>query len=220
MATRSSPQIPPDHVSDAEMALAIMREDLNRALFYRKQYNAEKHNICLAIIDFRQSARVVLAAYSNNSAIPESTRLGLNLVPDTYGMLPMGSRFGCDGMAQYHTEPKLLNFLCASPDVRRRSYQPSQIARKPPRGVSLKFFADFVDNQRRVAIEAGARLDSAANVEQVTIASEIDCCPTCVEYSIRLFRQRFGKDKLVTVELGKAAGQPTKYQTVVRNVIG
>src|SRR5689334_17659864 len=135
MATKFSPQVPPERLADLEMALSTMREDLNRALSYRRKYNVEKHNICLAIIDFGGSSNVVLAAYSNDSAIPESVRLGLNLVPNTYKFLPENARFGCDGMAQYHTEPKLLNYLCASPDVRRRAFQPAITARNPPPGV-------------------------------------------------------------------------------------
>ena len=97
-----------DRRRDAEMALAIMREDLNRALAYRTRYDAEGHNICLAIVLTKGDISTVLAAYSNDAAIPESIRLGLNLVPNTYEMLAGRTRFGCDGMAQYQRS-RLLN---------------------------------------------------------------------------------------------------------------
>src|SRR5437868_5628521 len=95
--------------ADVEAAIAIKRAELNAAMSYKSGYNAEDHNICLALIRYRDGSSDVVAAYSNDAAIPESIRLGLNLVPNLYGALPTGARFGCDGMAQYHTEPKLLN---------------------------------------------------------------------------------------------------------------
>jgi hypothetical protein len=198
--------------ADAEMALAIIREDLNRALAYRIRYDTEGHNVCLAIVDFLDGSRVVLAAYSNDAALPESIRLGLNLVPNIYELLPVGARFGCDGMAQYHTEPKLLNFICASPDLRQRAFQTSK--RPTPRGVSHEFFLNFVDKQRRAARDAATRLNTPENISALTLVSEIDCCRTCVSYSIQRFRTMFPGKALDTIELGKAAGEPTPYQTV------
>src|SRR5262249_31739744 len=85
---------------DAEMAIALKRAELNRALSYKTKYNAEGHNICLALVRFTDGTIDVLAAYSNDSAIPESIRLGLNLIANVYAVLPVSQRFGCDGMAQ------------------------------------------------------------------------------------------------------------------------
>jgi len=155
---------------------------------------------------------MVLAAYSHDTAIPESIRLGLNLVPNVYGSLDCGARFGRDGMAQYHTEPKLLNFLCASPDIRQRAFQSTK--RPTPRGVSHEFFLNFVDRQRDLASKAAGRWGGPDSINAVTLVSEINCCPTCVTYSIQRFRSRFPGKKLDAIELGKAAGQPTPYRTV------
>lgn len=199
-------------LEDAEMALAVIRESLNEALAYKVKYNAENHNICLAIVDFIGHSGVVLAAYSNDTAIPESIRLGLNLVPNVYGLLPTGARFGCDGMAQYHTEPKLLNYICASPDIRQGAFQTPPLAE--PRGVSHAFFQNLVEGQRRAARDAAARLLGPEHIHALTIVSEIDCCPTCLAYSIDRFRAIVPHAALDTIELGKTAGQRTPYQTV------
>jgi len=86
----------------------------------------------------------VLAAYSNDSAIPESIRLGLNLIPDVYDSLSREGRFGCDGMAQFHTEPKLLNYLCTTPAIRRTAF-----AGPLPR---VAFYKSVVEKQREQAV--------------------------------------------------------------------
>src|SRR5437868_15393320 len=77
----TSPPAPPAR-ADAEMALAFTREELNRALAHKIGYDAEDHNICLAIVKFADGSSAVLAAYSNDAEIPESIRFGLNLVPN------------------------------------------------------------------------------------------------------------------------------------------
>jgi hypothetical protein len=208
----TSQPTPAQRRADAEMAIAIAREELNRALAYKERYDVEGHNICLALIDFRDGSSEVLVAYSNDASIPDSIRLGLHLVPNVYGLLPTGARFGCDGMAQYHTEPKLLNFICASPDVRRQAFplpQPQQA-----RGESHGFFLSLVNAQRQAARDAGGRLQSPENIGRLTLVSEIDCCPTCVAYSIQRFRTLFPAAPLDTIELGKNAGQATPYQQV------
>ena len=194
------------------MALALMREDLNRALAYKQKYNAEEHNICLALVSFRAGPDAVLAAYSNDAAIPSSIRLGLNLVPNVYGLLPTGARFGCDGMAQYHTEPKLLNFICASPSLRQRAYQSPAAA--AARGEALAFYRNVLEGQRRAARAAAERLQGLDQITELTIVSEIDCCPTCVAYSIDRFRTNAPHARLVVIEQGKTAGQPTPYRAV------
>src|SRR5262249_29953477 len=105
-------------LGDVEMAIALKRHEVNNALHGKHQYNAEDHNICLALVDYTDNSFDVLAAYSNDSAIPESIRLGLGLIPNVRNELPPEEQFGCDGRAQFHTEPKLLNYLCAPAGVR------------------------------------------------------------------------------------------------------
>lgn len=199
--------------SDAEMAIAILREELNRALSYKTKYDVEGHNICLAIVELTTGGTAVLGAYSNDSAIPESIRLHLNLVPDTYALLPRGSRFGCDGMAQLHTEPKLLNFLTAAPTIRDQPFSPVTHA-KPPRGEQHAFYRAVVGGQRAQAAAHARLLPAVQAVRAVTLVSEIDCCRTCCDYSIDRFRARFPGKPLDIIELGKTAGMPTPYSRV------
>ena len=49
---------------DAEMAIAIKRAELNSALTYKLKYDAEEHNVCLALLKFKDGSSGVLAAYS------------------------------------------------------------------------------------------------------------------------------------------------------------
>jgi hypothetical protein len=155
---------------------------------------------------------VVLAAYSNDAAVPESIRLGLHLMLNVYGLLPTGARFGCDGMAQYHTEPKLLNFICASPDVRLQAYQSP--LNRVARGEGHSFFLNLVEGQRRAARAVAGRLQGLDQVTEVTLVTEIDCCQTCVAYSLERFRVTVPHAELRTIELGKVAGRPTSYRAV------
>jgi hypothetical protein len=211
MTSPPAPTAPPAR-ADAEMALAFTREELNRALAHKIRYDAEDHNICLAIVKYADGSSAVLAAYSNDAAIPESIRFGLNLVPNVYGLLPTGARFGCDGMAQYHTEPKLLNFICASPNVRQLAFRTPN--RPAARGASHEFFLNVVEQQRRAAREAAGRLNPPEAIRAMTLATEINCCETCVRYSIHRFRTTFPGTLLDTIELGKTAGERTPYQMV------
>ncbi|MDI1258580.1 hypothetical protein [Aquabacterium sp.] len=65
------------------------------AIAIKAQYDAEQHNICLALVRFSDGSTDALAA------------------------IEPSQRFGCQGMGQFHTEPKLLNYLCAAPNVRK-----------------------------------------------------------------------------------------------------
>lgn len=199
--------------ADAEMAIAVLREELNRALSYKTRYDTEGHNICLAIVELTTGGTAVLGAYSNDSAIPQSIRLHLNLVPDTYALLPQAQRFGCDGMAQLHTEPKLLNFLTAAPAIRAQPFS-SAPPPKPPRGPQLAFYRAVVGGQRSQATAQARLLPAVQAVKSVTLVSEIDCCRTCCDYSIDRFRARFPGKPLEIIELGKVSGQATPYSRV------
>ena len=185
---------------DVEMAIAIKRAEINRALSYKK-YDAEDHNICLALVRYKDGSSDVLSAYSNDSAIPESIRLGLDLIPNVYGDLKAGQRFGCDGMAQYHTEPKLLNYLCATPTVRK-----GVIGNSLPKN---KLYKQVLHQQRTQASAQAERLKSPNDIAAITLVTEIDCCPTCTEYSIRRFRQHFPDIQLDVIELGKVVRDKT-----------
>lgn len=199
--------------ADAEMAIALLREELNRALSYKTRYDTEGHNICLAIVELTTGGTAVLAAYSNDSAIPASIRLHLNLVPDTYALLPAVQRFGCDGMAQLHTEPKLLNFLTAAPAIREQPFTTAPPA-NPPRGQQLAFYRAVLGGQRDQARAQARLLPAVQAVKSVTLVSEIHCCRTCCDYSIDRFRARYPGKPLEIIELGKVSGQPTPYSRV------
>lgn len=198
---------------DAEMAIAFLRAELNRLLEYRTRYDTEGHNLCLAIVDLKNGDSTVLAAYSNDSAIPAAIRLHLNLVPDLYALMPHAARFGCDGMAQLHTEPKLLNFLTATPEMRERAYAFAPPG-KPARTEAQGFYRAVLDAQRERTAATARLTPPTAAISAVTLVSEIACCMTCVAYSINRFRERFPDTPLETIELGKKAGQPTPYQHV------
>lgn len=190
---------------DAEMAIALVRERLNHALDYKARYDADEHNICLALIRYKGGASDVLAAYSHDSAIPESIRLGLNLVPDLYALMPPAGRFGCDGMAQYHTEPKLLNYLCADPATRKAA-----IRKHIPQNMTYR--AILKDQRIAAARQADLLSRPLGEVAAVTLVSEIDCCKTCRDYSIKRFRARFPATPLHTIELGKNPGAGVEAQ--------
>ena len=194
---------------DAEMAIALVREQLNRALAYKVRYDADKHNICLALIRYKGGESAALAAYSNDSAIPESIRLGLNLIPDLYAYMPEAERFGCDGMAQYHTEPKLLNYLCAPPAIRQLAIH-KHLPKNP-------VYRSILRDQRSFATRQAQLLDRPlGDIVAVTLVTEIDCCTTCTEYSIKRFRWKCPDTPLHTIELGKdpGAGVQSQYAKV------
>jgi hypothetical protein len=190
---------------DVEMAMALKRAELNRALAYKTRYDADRHNLCLALVRFKDGTFDVLAAYSNDSAIPESLRLGLGLVPDLYASMPKAQRFGCDGRAQYHTEPKLLNYLCASPSLRLSRY----CAALPRNAVYRAILAE----QRGRAAMQSAQLKQPQEIASVTLVTEIACCRTCTQYSVDRFRSRFPHTRLTVIELGKRVvdGVPPQF---------
>jgi hypothetical protein len=193
---------------DAEMAIALKRAELNRALDYKARYDAEGHNICLALICYKDQTTDVLVAYSNDSSIPESTRLGLGLIPDVSTSLSVAERFGCDGMAQFHTEPKLLNYLCTTPLVRKRAFQGPL-----PQNA---FYRSVLEGQRKQAIRLANHLKRPEDIDSLTLITEIDCCPTCTRYSIQRFRAKFPSTPLHAIELGKKVSEkvPPRYQKV------
>jgi hypothetical protein len=194
---------------DAEMAIALKRAELNRTLDYKSKYDAEDHNICLALICYKDGTTDVLVAYSNDSAIgSESIRLGLGLIPDVSASLSAMGRFGCSGMAQFHTEPKLLNYLCATPLLRQSVLQ-GPLPRNP-------FHRSVLEAQRKQAVRRVNLLKSPEDIASITLITEIDCCPTCTRYSIDRFRAKFPSTPLHVIELGKkvSAEAPPQYQKI------
>ncbi|HPF59539.1 MAG TPA: hypothetical protein P5149_06800 [Candidatus Competibacteraceae bacterium] len=200
------------NLGDIEMAIALKRAELNQVMGYRKNYDAEEHNLCLALIRFQDGSSEILVAYSNDSAIPESIRLGLHLIPNVYDKLPPNERFGCDGMAQYHTEPKLLNYLLATLEVRQTAYRRQFLPRDP-------LYRFILQRQRQQARAQAVLSSNIKKVAAVVIVTEIDCCPTCTAYSIARFRERFPGIPLRTIELGKQAkgGVKPQYRQVTIN---
>lgn len=194
--------------SDAEMAVALKRAELNNALGYKSKYDADRHNVCLALIRYRDNSTHVLAAYSNDSAIPQSIRLGLDLVPNLYNSITLAERFGCDGMAQFHTEPKLLNYLCATPRVRKSAFD-GPLPFKDP------FLNSIVKQQRAQATARANLLKHPEDMVSIALVTEIDCCQTCTKYTIDHFRARF-RISPTLFELGKKVGTglPTQYTAV------
>jgi hypothetical protein len=207
-----------------EHTLAILRASLNNAL-RDKAYDADEHNLCIAIVEFADGSSDVLAAYSDDSALRDRGIFDfLGLIPNTYPWLKKesaaggkgGGPYGCDGMAQYHTEPKLLNYLSASPDVRRQALQAQRPLFKATESrKDLQGLNRILDRQLDTALRHAERLPAAADVVKVTLASEIDCCPTCLKHSIEKFNARYPHARLernkTLFELGKKAGQPTPY---------
>ena len=190
------------------MAIALKRAEVNRFLEYRTAYNPEDHNICLALLEFNDGTTDVLAAYSNDSAIPESIRLGLNFIPNLYEALPGLERFGCDGMANSHTEPKLLNYICAAPGIRQTAFG------GPLPGNPL--YKSVLQKQRSGVAGHAQRLKLPHEIRSVTLVSEIDCCTTCTNYSIQRFRARFPRIPLDLIELGKqvSKNKPPQFRMV------
>lgn len=183
------------HRVDAEIAIIMKRAELNDVLRHRSNYDVEGHNICLALVKFKDGSSDILSAYSNDSAIPESVRLGMNLIPDLYDHLPIHDRYGCDGMAQHHTEPKLLNYLCASPGIRESvlsSWQPQD-----------ETYRSMLNEQRRQTRGCAQGLKRIEDVVALTLVTEINCCGSCTNHSINLFKARFPHVDFEVIQLGK-----------------
>ncbi len=211
--------------ADAEMAIALKRQEINKALGYRKAYDAEGHNLCLALINFTDGNWDVIGAYSDSAALPRSLLLGLGLIPDVSYAMDKRSRLGCNGMGLYHTEPKLLNWLTARPEIRVRAIE--KIRLPTPRSMPLATYHAVLRAQKEDAIKAARRLPVVGSVggdlvkfvddvADITLVTEIDCCKTCEDYAIKEFRKRFPRIHLYKIELGKqvSAGIGPHYATV------
>jgi len=205
-----------------EHSIAILRQSLN-SILRGKTYDADEHNLCIAIVQFADGSSDVLAAYSNDSALTDKGIFEfLGLVPNTYSLIKEQLKagqpgpYGCDGMAQHHTEPKLMNYLAASPEVRQRALLAQRkLFKETPAREDLWGLNQILRPRLDLAVRQAARLPGADAIVSVTLASEIDCCTTCVEYTIKRFNARYPSARLVRgsnlFELGKKAGQPTPF---------
>lgn len=217
-----------------EHTLGILRESLNLMVSGRK-YNADKHNLCIALVEFADGSSRTLAAYSNDSALQQNYKGAfdvLGLVPNTYGLLKKelqaagqgaATPYACDGMAQYHTEPKLLNYLASSPAIRRRALWRQRQGfgdkdlRRDVSAHDLRFLNGILKEQRRRAYDAAALMGGEAEIAKVTLASEIDCCESCLQKTIKKFNARYphaviARDNKTLFEMGKTPGQPTPWE--------
>ncbi len=186
--------------AEAEIAIAYLRAQINAHLEYKKAYDAEAHNACVARVLYKDGSISVLAAYSEDSAVSYSTRLALHLVPDVSRLLPAGEKFGCNGMAQYHTEPKLLNFLLAPPQARRQAYGPA------PQPNTI--YRSILSAQIRQAHTEASLLKGLDDAERIDLVTEINCCKTCCKYAIE---QCTNRHRVIVhpIELGKGVKQGT-----------
>ncbi|MCI0665212.1 MAG: hypothetical protein L0220_29465, partial [Acidobacteria bacterium] len=130
------------------------------------------------------------------------------LISDLSASMPETERFGCNGMAQYHTEPKLLNYLCATPEIRENAFRGAPYKDPIPQSV--------LENQREEAAGQAERMKGPEDIASVTLVTEIDCCRTCERYSVKRFRARFPDTPLQVIELGKEVkGKvPPQYKEV------
>ncbi|MGH7233751.1 MAG: hypothetical protein ACREJU_20680 [Nitrospiraceae bacterium] len=107
-------------------------------------------------------------------------------------------------MAQFHTEPKLLNFLCATPIIRQ-----SPFCGLLPRN---SFYKSVVEKQREQAVKQTHLLQRSQDLASVTLITEVNCCPTCTKYSAYLFRAKFPRMPLQVIELAKKVSEKIPAQ--------
>ncbi|WP_193161403.1 hypothetical protein [Microbulbifer hainanensis] len=148
----------------AEFCIRSFRNALNAHIGAGKNPNGR--NACVLNITRHDGTELFLYAYSSARSLSagEHANLaaaGFPLVPDVSPALRV---YACGGMGQYHTEPRLINFLYASPG--------------------------YIEN-----------------VKTALIISEIDCCTTCMRYTIDLFVRANPNVNVFTDEYGKVPGR-------------
>lgn len=147
---------------DSETLLVNFRKSLNKRISAKKDPNAR--NACILNITRNDGEELFFYAYSSAGGLSKSEQAsiakdGFPLVPDVSAE-HLRSLYACRGMGQWHTEPRLINFLNCSPG--------------------------YIEN-----------------VDNVLIISEIDCCKTCLRYTIDIFRENNGNIDVYTDEYGK-----------------
>ena len=146
----------------SEELLINFRKALNKHISAKKDPNAR--NACILNITRTDGVELLLYGYSSAGGLSQTEHRnieaeGFPLVPDV-GLEHLRSLYACRGMGQWHTEPRLINFLNCSPG--------------------------YIEN-----------------VANVLLISEIDCCATCVKYTIDIFRENNAGIDVYTDEYGK-----------------
>ena len=147
---------------DSEKLLYNFRKSLNNRISPKKEPDAR--NACIMNITRRDGAELLFYAYSSAAGLSQTEKReiandGFELVPDV-SLAHLRSTYACRGMGQWHTEPRLLNFLNCSPG--------------------------YIEN-----------------VASVLIISEIDCCATCMNYTVSVFTESNPRVEVYTDEFGK-----------------
>jgi len=147
---------------DSEELIFNFRKSLNRHISSKK--NPDARNACIMNITRNDGKELLFFAYSSAAGLSQKELSaiaadGFELVPDV-SLEHLRSLYACRGMGQWHTEPRLINFMNCSPG--------------------------YIEN-----------------VANVLIISEIDCCATCLKYTIEVFRAANGAIDVYTDEYGK-----------------
>lgn len=162
--------MPKMNEKDAHELIALLREVVNESFSKNQRLSGfvpEAHNLCIAHCSFRDFPAINFFSYSAMSRFSKTAlsklqnEWGVEFVPD---VAPNIRTFACGGMGQYHTEPRLMNYIHGRPG----------------------FIGQLTD---------------------VTLVSEINCCPTCVPYTINAFRRTFTDVQVHTIELGMRPGE-------------
>ncbi|WKE66609.1 hypothetical protein PVT67_04995 [Gallaecimonas kandeliae] len=101
----------------AEQVLLNMRMAINGVVTKTKRFNPDAHNICFINLEMRNGNELVYYSFSNMSKVSSLRQsklvaMGYELVPDVTDHLKF---WACGGMGQYHTEPRLVNYVFCRP---------------------------------------------------------------------------------------------------------
>lgn len=100
----------------AHATMLTLREELNADLAHRTKYAPDEHNLCFAYCEFNVGQPTIVVSYSDQSSLSDKVVSKFDFVPNVRAFLQHSTQqMGCNGMGQYHTEPKLLNYILARP---------------------------------------------------------------------------------------------------------
>lgn len=102
----------------SEFCLRAFRNALDTHIGAGKK--PEGRNACVLNITKHDNSELFFYAYSSAASLSKTERAnlaqaGFELVPDIDSSLR--GKYACGGMGQYHTEPRLINFLYAYPGM-------------------------------------------------------------------------------------------------------
>ncbi|EKE70567.1 hypothetical protein [Gallaecimonas xiamenensis] len=103
--------------ADAEQVLIRLRQAINGVVWATPKFDPDAHNICFINLEMRDGRELIYYSFSNMSRVSSTrqaalTGLGYELVPDVSNHLKF---WACGGMGQYHTEPRLVNYVFCRP---------------------------------------------------------------------------------------------------------